>query len=45
MALRIAEAHGGTLAIVDGAGAGPGGAGACFRLTLPTSSAASVRAA
>jgi signal transduction histidine kinase len=35
MALRIAEAHGGTLAFVDGAGAGAGGAGACFRLVLP----------
>jgi len=35
MALRIAEAHGGTLAFVEGAGTGPGGAGACFRLIVP----------
>jgi len=35
MAQRIAEAHGGTLAFVDGAGAGAGGAGACFRLVVP----------
>ena len=35
MAQRIVEAHGGTLAFVDGAGAGAGGAGACFRLVVP----------
>jgi len=35
MAERIAHAHGGSLAFVDGAGAGPGGRGACFRLELP----------
>ncbi len=35
MALRIAEAHGGTLVFVEGAGTGPGGVGACFRLLVP----------
>ena len=40
MAARIAEAHAGRLAVVDGAGAGPGGRGACFRLELPLRPAA-----
>jgi two-component system sensor histidine kinase HydH len=35
MALRIAEAHGGSLHYVAGAGLGPGGAGACFRVSVP----------
>jgi len=35
MAARIAEAHAGRLTVVDGAGAGRGGRGACFRLELP----------
>lgn len=34
-AARIVEAHGGALELVEGAGLGPDGAGACFRLTLP----------
>lgn len=34
-AARVVQAHGGALELVDGAGLGPGGAGACFRLTLP----------
>lgn len=36
MAARIARAHDGTLGYREGAGLGPGGRGACFRLTLPT---------
>jgi signal transduction histidine kinase len=35
MAERIARAHGGTLRLVDGDGAGPGGSGACFELLVP----------
>lgn len=35
MAQRIAEAHGGSLVYVPGAGLGPGGRGACFRFELP----------
>jgi two-component system sensor histidine kinase HydH len=35
MALRIAEAHGGSLAYVPEAGLGPRGAGACFRVSVP----------
>jgi two-component system sensor histidine kinase HydH len=35
MADRIARAHGGTLRLASGAGAGPAGAGACFELVLP----------
>jgi two-component system sensor histidine kinase HydH len=35
MAARIASAHDGDLALVEGAGAGLEGAGACFRLSLP----------
>lgn len=35
MALRIAQAHGGTLELAPGRGAGANGAGACFRLRLP----------
>jgi signal transduction histidine kinase len=35
MAERIAHAHGGSLAYIAGAGIGPGGRGACFRLELP----------
>ncbi len=34
-AARVVQAHGGALELVDGAGLGPLGAGACFRLTLP----------
>jgi signal transduction histidine kinase len=40
MAERIARAHGGALRLVPGAGAGPGGRGACFELTLPRAGAA-----
>jgi two-component system sensor histidine kinase HydH len=40
MAERIARAHGGELRVVQGAGAGPGGRGACFELVLPTAQAA-----
>jgi two-component system sensor histidine kinase HydH len=40
MAERIARAHGGELRVVQGAGAGPGGRGACFELVLPTVKAA-----
>jgi two-component system sensor histidine kinase HydH len=35
MAAGIAQAHGGVLELVRGAGAGPSGSGACFRLRLP----------
>lgn len=35
MALRLIEAHGGKLALVPGAGLGPGGRGACFRIEIP----------
>ncbi len=35
MAQRIAAAHGGALEVVQGAGAGPAGAGACLRARLP----------
>jgi two-component system sensor histidine kinase HydH len=35
MALQIVESHGGAIDVVQGAGAGPGGAGACFRVRLP----------
>jgi two-component system sensor histidine kinase HydH len=35
MTARIAQAHGGHVAVVPDAGAGDGGAGACFRLVLP----------
>jgi two-component system sensor histidine kinase HydH len=35
MALRIVEAHGGRLELVPQAGAGSGGRGACFRISLP----------
>jgi signal transduction histidine kinase len=40
MALRIAEAHGGTLAYVAGRGLGAGGSGACFRVEIPLAEAA-----
>jgi two-component system sensor histidine kinase HydH len=40
MAERIARAHGGELRVVPGAGAGPGGRGACFELVLPSAKAA-----
>ena len=36
MAERIVQSHGGTLRCVPGRGAGKGGAGACFRLEIPT---------
>ena len=35
MASRIAEAHGGGIELVDHAGLGQGGGGACFRIKLP----------
>ncbi len=35
LAHRITDAHGGRLEVVPGAGAGPGHAGACLRLSLP----------
>ena len=44
MAERIVRAHGGSLAVVPGAGAGPGGAGACFEVVLPRAAAARVAA-
>jgi two-component system sensor histidine kinase HydH len=44
MAERIARAHGGTLRVVPGAGAGPQGRGACFELVLPRETAARVAA-
>jgi two-component system sensor histidine kinase HydH len=34
MAARIVQAHGGSIETVAGRGAGPGGAGACFRIRL-----------
>jgi two-component system sensor histidine kinase HydH len=39
MAERIARAHGGELRVIQGAGAGPGGRGACFELVLPRAQA------
>jgi two-component system sensor histidine kinase HydH len=39
MAERIARAHGGELRVIQGAGAGPSGRGACFELVLPRTSA------
>jgi two-component system sensor histidine kinase HydH len=39
MAERIARAHGGTLRLAPGAGAGARGAGACFELVLPRAAA------
>ena len=44
MAERIARAHGGELRVVQGAGAGPGGRGACFELVLPRTAAAQAAA-
>jgi signal transduction histidine kinase len=44
MAERIARAHGGELRVVHGAGAGPGGRGACFELALPRAGALGVAA-
>ena len=38
MAARIIEAHGGHVRVAPGAGAGPGGRGACFRVELPLGS-------
>jgi len=38
MASRIAQAHGGSVELVDNAGLGAGGSGACFRIRLPTAS-------
>ncbi len=35
MAAQIARAHGGSLRLVPGGGAGPSGRGACFELSLP----------
>jgi two-component system sensor histidine kinase HydH len=35
MTARIAQSHGGGIRVVEGAGAGPGGEGACFRIELP----------
>lgn len=40
MAARVARAHDGALVYRPGGGAGPQGAGACFRFELPTGSAA-----
>jgi two-component system sensor histidine kinase HydH len=39
MTARIAQAHGGLVRVVPGAGAGAGGRGACFRLVLPAHAA------
>jgi len=44
MAERIVRAHGGSLRVVPGAGAGPAGAGACFELSLPRAAAVGVAA-
>jgi two-component system sensor histidine kinase HydH len=44
MAERIVRAHGGSLRVVPGAGAGPGGAGACFEVALPRATAVGVAA-
>jgi signal transduction histidine kinase len=38
MTARIVAGHGGQVEVVQGAGAGPGGSGACFRLHLPVAS-------
>ena len=38
-ALRIVEAHEGRLELLPGRGAGGGGAGACFRMSLPRQAA------
>jgi two-component system sensor histidine kinase HydH len=35
MAARIVQAHGGSLDLIPGAGAGGDGHGACFRITIP----------
>ena len=35
MVARIVQAHAGSIEIAQGRGAGPGGAGACFRVRLP----------
>jgi two-component system sensor histidine kinase HydH len=35
MAARIVQAHGGTIEVLAGRGAGAGGTGACFRMRLP----------
>ena len=43
-ALRIVEAHAGRLESLSGMGAGEGGAGACFRMSLPRRSAGDARA-
>ena len=42
-ALRIVEAHAGHLESLSGMGAGEGGAGACFRMSLPRRSAGDAR--
>ena len=44
MTARIAQAHGGQVRVVPGAGAGPGGSGACFRLVLPAEGSGEVAA-
>jgi len=44
IAERIAQAHRGRLELLAGAGAGPDGAGACFRLELPREPAAGAAA-
>ena len=38
MTARIVETHAGQIQVVHGAGAGPGGDGACFRVVLPVRS-------
>jgi two-component system sensor histidine kinase HydH len=38
MAARIVQTHGGHIEVIQGAGAGPGGRGACFRVQLPVGS-------
>jgi signal transduction histidine kinase len=43
-AIRIVEAHAGTLESLSGRGAGAGGAGACFRMSLPRQAAEGARA-
>ncbi|MGI9591803.1 MAG: ATP-binding protein, partial [Myxococcota bacterium] len=35
MTARIVHAHGGTIQVLQGRGAGAGGLGACFRIELP----------
>jgi len=44
MVARIVQAHAGSIEIAEGRGAGPGGAGACFRVRLPLRAASAAPA-